>query len=132
MLWLSLLQLSLGVWRLMMSNLTNRDYIEYRDILSAILSWIKINQYRPSLVHLNKRLQLKYFIVVCFQTLDFKNAAEVSNSIKIILNEKLPLSQKLCHFRGSRFSQCFILSTASPLLVTKAVFMLTIILSNYQ
>ena len=27
---------------------------------------------------------------------------------------KLPLSWKLCHFRGSRFSQCVILSTALP------------------
>ena len=27
-------------------------------------------------------------------------------------SEKLPLSQNLCYFRGSRFSQCFILSTA--------------------
>ena len=41
-------------------------------------------------------------------------------------SEKLPLSQKLRYFRGSRFSQCFILSTA---LVAR--YML-IILSNYQ
>ena len=34
----------------MMSNLTNRDYIEYREILSAMYIVNKINQYCPSLV----------------------------------------------------------------------------------
>ena len=40
-----------------------------------------------------KRLQLKYLIILC---------------------DKFSLSKKNCYFRGSRFSQCFILSTALP------------------
>ena len=43
---------------------------------------------------------------------------------------KLLLSWKLRHFRGNHFTQCFIPSTPSPLLVTKGGFLLTIILSN--
>ena len=48
---------------------------------------------------------------------------------------KLLLSRKLCYFRGSRFSQCFILRTCinrSPLLNTKEGFVIPNILSNYQ
>ena len=41
-------------------------------------------------------------------------------------SEKLPLSQKLRYFRGSRFPQW------SPMLVTKSVFKLIFVLSNYQ
>ena len=48
------------------------------------------------------------------------------------IHGKLLRSRKLRHFRGSRFSQCFIPSSSSPLLVTKRGFMMIIILSNYQ
>ena len=47
-------------------------------------------------------------------------------------SEKLPLSQNLCYFRGSRFSQCFILSTALQCSLPKSVFKLIFVSSNYQ
>ena len=45
---------------------------------------------------------------VCFQIGIKDFLLEVFN----YFSEKLPLSQKLRYFRGSRFPQCFILSTA--------------------
>ena len=47
-------------------------------------------------------------------------------------SEKLPLSQKLRYFRGSRFSQCFILSTALHCSLPSFFFILTTGLSDYQ
>ena len=47
-------------------------------------------------------------------------------------SEKLLLSQNLCYFRGSRFSKCFIPSTALPCSVTKSVFKLIFVSSSYQ
>ena len=50
--------------------------------------------------------------IVCFQMLDFgtsKSNSEVSKLILKNFNGKLLLSRKLRYFRGSRFSQCFIL-----------------------
>ena len=53
--------------------------------------------------------------------------------LKVYLSEKLPLSQKLHYLRGELFFTMFYTGiNSSPLLVTKKVFMLTIILSNYQ
>ena len=63
---------------------------------------------------------------MCFQVLDFETSRETS-IISNTLSGKLLLS-KLRYFRGSRFSQC--ISNISPSLITKYVFMLTIILSN--
>ena len=40
-----------------------------------------------------------------------KNKRLLARSL-LLFSEKLPLSQKRCYFRGSHFSQCFILSTA--------------------
>ena len=48
--------------------------------------------------------------------------------IGIYFSEKLPLSQKLRYFRGSRFPQCFILPTARY----QVSFRLIFVLSNYQ
>ena len=45
---------------------------------------------------------------------------------------KILLSRKLLHFRGSHFSQCFILSTSPHYLVPSKGFMQINILSNYQ
>ena len=45
---------------------------------------------------------------VCFQI----GIKEFWLEVFYYLSEKLSLSQNLCYFRGSRFSQCFILSTA--------------------
>ena len=69
---------------------------------------------------------------VCFQMLEYlrhqpRFRIKFKHSSEILLH-----SQKLRYFRGSRFLTMFILSTALKLLVTKTVFMQTIILSNYQ
>ena len=45
---------------------------------------------------------------------------------------KLLLSRKLRHFRGSRFSQCFIISTAPNYSLPSKILLPIIILSNYQ
>ena len=61
---------------------------------------------------------------VCFSDAFDKNAlGEIF--YYMYLSEKLLLSQNLCYFKGSRFSQSSIQSTAH-------CFMLTIILSNFQ
>ena len=50
-----------------------------------------------------------------------------------IFSWKLLLSQKLRYFRGSRFSQCFILSTASHWLLQSKFFLNNcFVVSNYQ
>ena len=51
--------------------------------------------------------------VVCFQMLDFETSKSSLRSRNQI-HGKLLLSWKLHYFRGSCFSQCFILSTSSP------------------
>ena len=53
------------------------------------------------------------YIGLHVHVLEFDTSAEVSNSIQIFNCEIILLSQKPCYFsRGSRFSQCFIPSTA--------------------
>ena len=47
-------------------------------------------------------------------------------------SEKLPLSQKLRYFRGKLFLTMFYTFNSSQWLVTKSVFVLIYILSNYQ
>ena len=51
--------------------------------------------------------------------LEFETSAEVSNSKSNNCSEKLLLYRKLSYFRGSRFSQCLILSIALHCLLPK-------------
>ena len=70
--------------------------------------------------------------VVCFQMLDFETSIKINSKLEFSKPNSWKItSRKLHHFRGSHFSHCFILPT-SPQLVTKQVFMLITILSNYQ
>ena len=50
--------------------------------------------------------------VVCFQMLGFETSNSKLEVLKKSIRGNLLLSPKLRHFRGSRFSQCFILSTS--------------------
>ena len=50
----------------------------------------------------------------------------------IILSYKLHLSKELRHFRGSRFLQCFKLSTAPRYSLQSKLLYAFIFLSNYQ
>ena len=72
--------------------------------------------------------------VVCFQVLEFETSAQLRSRIQFkLFSEKILLSQKLCFLhKGSCFSQCLMLSTALHCLLPESIFMLTIILSNYQ
>ena len=69
----------------------------------------------------------------CTALRDFRHTKS-KPEVRHYLTVKLILSQKLRSFRGSRFSLCLNCQLLSPLLVKKEkkVFMLTIILSNYQ
>ena len=73
--------------------------------------------------------------VVCFQMLDFetsKSNSEASESNSNILVENYFFLEKLCCFKWSRFSQCFIPSTALHCLLPIMFVMLTIILSYHD
>ena len=50
--------------------------------------------------------------VVGFQMLDFETSTSKSEVSNFKFDENNILSRKLRHFRGSCFSQCFILSTS--------------------
>ena len=57
---------------------------------------------------INEKTPLSH-VFVCFQMLDFETSNLRSRNQ---IREKLCLCRKLHYFRGSRFSQCFILSTS--------------------
>ena len=67
--------------------------------------------------------------VVCFQMLDFETSNLRSRNQ---IRGKLLLSRKLRHFRGGCFSQCFVLSTSPHYSYSRKVFVIIVILSNYQ
>ena len=67
MLGLSLLQLSLGVLRLMMSNFINRDYIEHRDI-PALQQGVCKRVHACAIEIKPGTLRATFFIGVCVKT----------------------------------------------------------------